>query len=79
MALPDFPGRDLRLERLGGRGGRRPPYGGAAHVGAPFASAAETRRSWATREALIDAVFTASGAAAWLRALKGKVATLVAG
>ena len=79
MASPDFPDRDPRLERLGGRGGRRPPYGDVAHVGSPFASAAETRRSWATREALIDAVFTAPGAAEWLRALKGKVAALVAG
>ena len=78
MASPDFPDRDLRLERLGGRW-RRAPYGDAAHVGSPFASAAEMRRSWATREALIDAVFTAPGAAQWLRALKGKVAALVAG
>jgi hypothetical protein len=78
MALSDFPDRDLRLERLGGRGGHRPPYGGVAHVGAPLASAAQTRRSWATREALIDAVFTAPGAAQWLRALQGKVAALVA-
>ena len=79
MASPDFPDRDLRLERLGGRGGRRPPYGGVAPVGAPLASAAQTWRSWATRAALIDAVFTFPGAAAWLRALKGKVAALVAG
>ena len=80
MASPDFPDRDLRLERLGGRGGGRPaPYGDVAHVGSPFASAAEMRRSWATREALIDAVFTAPGAAEWLRAMKVKVAALVAG
>jgi hypothetical protein len=79
MASPDFPDRDLRLERLGGRGGKRPaPYGDIAHVGSPFAAGAETRRTWATREALIDAVFTAPGVAEWLRGMKLKVAALVA-
>jgi hypothetical protein len=69
--------RDLRLERLDGRDGRRHPYlGEAAAVGSARAGA--TRTSQAAYEALIDAVFTAPGASAWLSALRRAITAMLA-
>jgi hypothetical protein len=75
------PGRrdpDLRLERLGARDGLRPaPLGEVAHASSPVAGAS---RAWelAAYQALIDAVFTAPGAAEWLLELRRKVTALLA-
>ncbi len=72
--------RDLRLERLGDRNGRRPDHlGEAAHVGSPLAGASERRELQAAYEALIDAVFTAPGAPEWLAGLRQAMAALLAG
>jgi hypothetical protein len=71
--------RDLRLERLDGRDGRRHPYlGEAAVVGSALAGASRTRASRAAYEALIDAVFTAPGASAWLSGLRRAIAAMLA-
>jgi hypothetical protein len=71
--------RDLRLERLSDRDGLRPaPLGEIAHVGAPLAGSSRTRASQAAYEALIDAVFTAPGASAWLSGLRRAVAAMLA-
>jgi hypothetical protein len=80
MSSPRYPRRDLRLERLDARDGLRPaPLGEAAHVGSPLSSASSTREFLAAYQALIDAVFTAPGAAEWLLGLRRKVAAMVAG
>jgi hypothetical protein len=79
MSSPRDPGRDLRLERLGDRDGLRPaPLGETAHVGSPLGSAASAREFLAAYQALIDAVFTAPGAAEWLTGLRLAVAAMVA-
>ena len=79
MSSPRHPRRDLRLERLGDRDGlRRAHLGEAAHVGSPLAPAASGREYLAAYQALIDAVFTAPGAAQWLFGLRQKVAALLA-
>ena len=79
MSSPRFPGRDLRLERLGDRDGLRPAHlGEAAHVGAPLAHAGRAREVRAAYQALIDAVFTAPGAAEWLAGLRRVVAARLA-
>ena len=71
--------RDLRLERLDGRDGRRHPHlGEAAVVGSALAGAGGTRASRAAYEALIDAVFTAPGASAWLSGLRRALAAMFA-
>ena len=71
--------RDLRLERLGDRDGlRSTPLGEVARVGSPLAGSGSTRASRAAYEALIDAVFTAPGAAAWLSGLRRAVAAMLA-
>ena len=79
MSSPRYPGRDLRLERLSDRAGGRPaPVGEAAQVrwlGGPAGSAREFVGAY---QALIDAVFTAPGAAEWLAGLRRKVAALLA-
>ena len=70
--------RDLRLERLGDRDGRRPaPLGEVARVGAPLgaSSSSDFRLDYT---ALIDAVFTAPGALEWLSGLRRAVAALLA-
>jgi hypothetical protein len=78
MSAPRYPRRDLRLERLGARDGLRPaPLGEAAHS-SPLSSASSTREFPAAYQALIDAVFTAPGAAEWLLGLRRKVAAMVA-
>ena len=79
MSSPRYPGRDLRLERLGGRDGLRPaPFGEAAQVRWLPGPAGTVRESLAAYQALIDAVFTAPGAAEWLAGLRRRVAALLA-
>ena len=79
MSSPRYPGRDLRLERLSGRAGLRPaPFGEAAQVRWLPGPAGTVRESLAAYQALIDAVFTAPGAAEWLAGLRRKVAALLA-
>jgi hypothetical protein len=71
MSSPDNPDRDLRLERLGDRDGRRHAHLGVpALVGSPLAGASSTREYLAAYQALIDAVFTAPGAVEWLLGLR---------
>ena len=73
------PRRDFRLERLHDRDGlRRAHLGEAAHVGSPLATASSARDVLAAYQALIDAVFTAPGAAQWLLGLRQKVAAMLA-
>jgi hypothetical protein len=75
MSSPRDPGRHLRLERLGD--GLRPAHlGEAARVASPLAGATNTRAAY---EALIDAVFTAAGAAEWLFGLRRAMAASLAG
>ena len=79
MSSPRYPGRDLRLERLSDRAGLRPaPFGEAARVRWLSGPAGTARESLAAYWALIDAVFTAPGAAEWLAGLRRKVAALLA-
>jgi hypothetical protein len=79
MSSPRDPGRDLRLERLGDRGHLRPAHLGEAAAVAPHLAGASG--AWELRaayEALIDAVFTAPGAAEWLLGLRRAVAARLA-
>ena len=79
MSSPRYPGRDLRLERLSDRAGLRPaPFGEAAQVRSLPGPAGTVRESLAAYQALIDAVFTAPGAAEWLAGLRRRVAALLA-
>ena len=79
MSSPRYPGRDLRLERLSDRDGLRPaPFGEAAQVRSLPGAAGTVRESLAAYQALIDAVFTAPGAAEWLFGLRQKVAAILA-
>jgi len=71
--------RDLRLERLDDRDGRRHPYfGEIGVVGSAQAGAGSTSEFRFAYEALIDAVFTAPGALEWLSGLRRRVAALLA-
>ena len=80
MSAPRYPGRDLRLERLSDRDGLRPaPFGEAAQVRSLPGPAGTARESLAAYQALIDAVFTAPGAAEWLLGLRRKVDAILAG
>jgi hypothetical protein len=79
MSSPRYPGRDLRLERLGDRDGLRPAhFAEAAQVHSLLGPAGSVREFLAAYQALIDAVFTAPGAAEWLFGLRQKVAALLA-
>jgi hypothetical protein len=79
MSSPRYPGRDLRLERLSDRDGRRPaPLGEAAQVRWLPGSAGTVREFTASYQALIDAVFTAPGVTEWLAGLRRRVAALLA-
>ena len=79
MSSPRYPGRDLRLERLSGRDGLRPAaFGEAAQVRWLPGPAGTARESLAAYQALIDAVFTAPGAAEWLSGLRQAVAAMLA-
>jgi hypothetical protein len=71
--------RDLRLERLGGRGERPSHVSETAYVASPLAPDSATRDFRAAYEALIDAVFTAPGAAEWLSGLRRAMAAMLAG
>lgn len=77
MSFPRDPGRQFRLERLGGRDGLRPAHLGA--TGQVASPQAETTSSRAAYEALIDAVFTAFGAAEWLSGLRRAMGARLAG
>src|SRR5262245_3636074 len=71
MSSPRDPRRDLRLERLNGRDGLRDAHlGEAGIVSSQVPGASAKRDSRAAYEALIDAVFTAVGAAEWLLGLR---------
>jgi hypothetical protein len=71
--------RDLRLERLGDRDGlRRAHLGEAALVASSVAGADSAWELRATYAALIDAVFTAPGAAEWLSGLQQAIAAMFA-
>jgi hypothetical protein len=71
--------RDLRLERLGDRDGRRLPHlDEAATVGSVLPDTSSTSESRLSYEALIDAVFTAPGALEWLSGLRRMVAAILA-
>jgi hypothetical protein len=78
MSSPRDPDRHFRLERLGGRDGQRPnPHlAEAGKVASPLAGATSTRAAY---EALIDAVFTSTGAAEWLSGLRRVMAARLAG
>ena len=79
MSSPRYPGRDLRLERLSDREGLRPAHlGQAAEVRSLLGPAGSAQEFLAAYQALIDAVFTAPGAAEWLAGLRRKVAALLA-
>jgi hypothetical protein len=79
MDSPRDRGRDLRLERLSDRDGlRRAHLGEVAQVASPLAGASINLDLRAAYEALIDAVFTAPGAAEWLLGLRKAVAAMLA-
>ncbi len=79
MSSPRYPRRDLSLEQLGDRDGLRPAhFGEASHVASPRADTRSTSEFLAAYQALIDAVFTAPGAAEWLFGLRQAVAAVLA-
>jgi hypothetical protein len=79
MSSPRDPCPDLRLERLGDRDALRPWHGGEPALVARTLAPAGIRRDFqAAYEALIDAVFTAPGAAEWLSGLRRAVAAMLA-
>jgi hypothetical protein len=80
MSSPRDPDKDLGLERLGDRDGRRPPRLGEFAVVADTAAAANLQAELqAVYQALNDAAFTAPGAAEWLAGLRRWLAALLAG
>ncbi len=79
MSFPRRPDRDLRLERLDDRDNlHRAHLGDAAQIASSLAGAVDLREVLAAYEKLIDAVFTAPGAAEWLHGLRLRVAKLLA-
>jgi hypothetical protein len=80
MSSPRDPAPDLSLERLGDRAGsRRAPVSETAQVRLLEESTSQVTRFSVAYQALIDAAFTAPGAAEWLSGLGRWVAALVAG
>ena len=80
MSSPRDPAHDLSLERLGDRERLRPAHLGEIALVAPTLAPAHSRAAFqAAREALVDAAFTAPGAAEWLARLRRAVAALLAG
>jgi hypothetical protein len=78
MSSPRDRDRDLRLERLSDRDGWRPaPPSEVAQVRSLSGAAGSAREYQGIYQALIDAVFTAPGAAQWLAGLRRKVAELL--
>jgi hypothetical protein len=69
--------RDLGLERLGD-GRRPPPLGETAKVALVQADVGVAQDYLAAYQALIDAAFTAPGAAEWLAGLRRAVDALLA-
>jgi hypothetical protein len=79
MSLPREPGRDLSLEPLGDRDGlRRAHLGEAAQIRLLEGSASRVGEYSAAYQALIDAIFTAPGAAEWLNGVWQRVTALLA-
>ena len=78
MSSPRYPGRDLSLERFGDRDGLRPAHFAEAAQVRSLLGPASSGEFLAAHQALIDAVFTAPGAAEWLFGLRQKVAALLA-
>jgi hypothetical protein len=79
MPLPRDPRRNLNLERLGDRDGSRRAYlGDSAQVRTQGEAASRVGEYSAAYRALIDAVFTAPGAAEWLAGLRRRVAAILA-
>jgi hypothetical protein len=79
MSFPRYPRRELGLERLGDRDGlRRAHLAEVAQIASAVAGVSIDRETLAAYEALIDAVFTAPGAAEWLFALRLAVAKILA-
>jgi hypothetical protein len=79
MSSPRDHDRDFRLERLGNRDGlRRAHLSEVGMVASPVAGADSAWELRAAYEALIDAVFTAPGAAEWLFGLQRAIAAMLA-
>jgi hypothetical protein len=79
MSLPGDRIPDLSLEKLGDRDGvRRGQLGETAQVRILERAAQGTGRFSAAYQALIDAVFTAPGAAEWLNGMWKKVTAILA-
>jgi hypothetical protein len=79
MSSPRDRDPDLRLERLGDREGyHRAHLGEAAQVRTLEVSTRTVEKFSAAYRALIDAVFTAPGAAEWLSGLRKRVAAMLA-
>jgi hypothetical protein len=77
MSSPRDRGPDLSLEQLGDRDGlRRAHLGPAAQVRSLEGAASRIGGFSVAYQALIDAVFTAPGATAWLNGLRQRVAFL---
>jgi hypothetical protein len=80
MYAPRDRGRDLSLEPLADRDGLHRVYlGQAAQVRSLERPASNVGGFSAAYQALIDAVFTAPGAAEWLAGLGRRVAAILAG
>jgi hypothetical protein len=78
MSLPRDSGRDLSLEQLRDRDGRRPSHlGESALVSETLGPQAVPRDHRTAYEALIDAVFAGPGAVEWLFALRRAVTALL--
>jgi hypothetical protein len=79
MSSPHDRVPDLSLERLDDRDGvRRSPVGEAAQVRIMDRAASSAGRFSAAYQALIDAVFTAPGAAEWLHGMWKRVTAILA-
>lgn len=78
MSSSRNPDRDLSLERLDDRDGlRRAHVGEAAQVRILEGSARRVGEFSATYQALIDAIFTAPGAAEWLSGVWQRVSAIL--
>lgn len=79
MSLPRDRGPDLSLEPLGDRDGlRRAHLGEAAQVRVLEGATSRAERFSAAYQALVDAAFTAPGAAEWLNGMWKRVAAILA-
>lgn len=79
MSSSRNPDHDLSLERLDDRDGLRPAHvGEAAQVRILEGSARRVGEFSAAYQALIDAIFTAPGAAEWLSGVWQRVSSILA-